>query len=65
MDRTIHVLRTPEPGSWTLRKAYTNPKEYKYYTYQLLQRRIREHIKRTVICTFFVDDSSVDAGRGR
>lgn len=37
--RTIVVLSEPEPGSWTPKKAYTNPKEYNYYTFKLIKSR--------------------------
>lgn len=37
--RTVVVLSEPEPGSWTPKKAYTNPKEYNYYTYKLIKSR--------------------------
>lgn len=45
----VRIRREPEPGSWATRRAYTNPSEYKYYTYQLLRTRLREYALRKCV----------------
>jgi hypothetical protein len=43
---SVKVLYAPERGSWSATRAYSNPGEYRYFSYKLLQLRLREHALR-------------------
>lgn len=48
--RTTYVDKV-EGGSWTPTRAYSDPLEYTYSTYKLLERRVMDEIRDVVLCT--------------
>ena len=48
--KTTYVEKE-EPGSWTPNRAYSDPLEYTYSTYKLLERRVMDEIRDVVLCT--------------
>lgn len=47
-----YTVHTPEDGSWSALRAYSNPPEYTYYTYKLLERRVADEIALGVLSSF-------------
>ncbi len=47
-----YLVCTPEPGSWSALRAYSNPPEYTYYTHKLLERRVADEIALGVLSSF-------------
>lgn len=58
---TIAVVDA-EKGSWAPDRAYSNPPEYTYYTYKLLERRVADEVAIHVLSTFVVGEEAVAHG---
>lgn len=62
LEERVMEVAEPEHGMWSSRVPYTDPREYEYYTFRLLENRIADEIG-AMLCT--VDVAEPEAAPAR